>query len=68
MKTTIYPKKQSRTKIQFDLLDELTEEELGRFEEKADEAGASNLTEHFLDVFVRPPGKKTRPARRPSDE
>ena len=57
MKTTFYPKNPSRTKIQFDLLDELSEKELEQFEARAEEAGADNLTEHFLDVFVRPPVK-----------
>lgn len=53
--TAAKPPKKSRTKIQFDLLDELTESELARFEKAATDAGAPNLTEHFLDVFVRPP-------------
>lgn len=47
--------KPSRTRMVFDLADELTPEELESFEKRADEAGAPNLTEHFLNVTIRNP-------------
>lgn len=56
------PARPSRTKIVFDLADELTTEEIARFEAKAKEAGEKNLTEHFLNLFVRLPKSTPRPA------
>lgn len=49
------PKRKSRTRINFDLLDVLTEQELESFEQRAAEAGAESLTDHFLNVTVRKP-------------
>lgn len=43
----------SRTRISFDLRDELTPEEISQFEESAAKAGSSNLTEHFLSLTLR---------------
>lgn len=43
----------SQTRIQFDLRDELTPEELKAFEAAAKAAGASNITEHFLNLTLR---------------
>jgi hypothetical protein len=43
----------SRTKIIFDLHDELTPEEIARFQENATSAGAKSLTEHFLNLTLR---------------
>ncbi|MCB1092284.1 MAG: hypothetical protein KDL87_12185 [Verrucomicrobiae bacterium] len=47
------PKPVSKTRIQFDLADELTPEEIEKFEAAAKEAGAENLTEHFLNLTLR---------------
>ncbi len=43
----------SRTRIVFDLRDELTPEEIAQFEESAAKAGSANLTEHFLGLTLR---------------
>jgi hypothetical protein len=48
-------KRKSRTKIIFDLRDVLSEAEVASFEERAQEAGAPSLTEHFLNVTMRLP-------------
>jgi hypothetical protein len=44
----------SRTKIVFDLRDELDAEELRAFEARADEAG-KDLTDYFLNLTIRKP-------------
>jgi hypothetical protein len=44
----------SRTKIVFDLRDELDEEELRAFEARAEEAG-KDLTDYFLTLTLRKP-------------
>lgn len=43
----------SRTRIVFDLRDELTPEEIAQFEDSAAKAGSVNLTEHFLSLTLR---------------
>lgn len=43
----------SKTRILFDLRDELTAEELEAFEAAAKAAGAANITEHFLNLTLR---------------
>ena len=43
----------SRTKIVFDLADELTQQELERFEENSKKAGAASLQDHFLNLTLR---------------
>ena len=43
----------SRTRIQFDLADVLTAEELEKFQRAAEEAQAPSLTEHFLNLTLR---------------
>lgn len=43
----------SKTRVLFDLRDELTAEELEAFEAAAKEAGAANITEHFLNLTLR---------------
>jgi hypothetical protein len=43
----------SRTRIIFDLRDELTPEEIAQFEDNAAKAGSANLTEHFLSLTLR---------------
>lgn len=43
----------SKTLVRFDLADELTPEEIAKFEAAATEAGAENLTEHFLNLTLR---------------
>lgn len=45
--------KTSKTLIRFDLADELTAEEIERFEEAAKESGAESITEHFLNITLR---------------
>lgn len=45
----------SQTRIQFDLADELTPEDIARFQAAAEAAGAENLTKHFLDLTLRTP-------------
>lgn len=45
----------SRTLIAFDLLDELTPEQLEKFRASAEKAHAANLTEHFLNLTLRAP-------------
>lgn len=44
---------QRKTRILFDLSDELTPEEIAKFEAAAQAAGAENLTEHFLNITLR---------------
>lgn len=39
---------ESKTRIVFDLADELTADEIKRFEDSAKAAGAESLTDHFL--------------------
>lgn len=51
--TITKPKNPSRTRIVFDLADELSPEEIAAFEARAKEAGAKNLTEHFLNIALR---------------
>lgn len=46
-------KSKSRTRIVFDLADELTPEQIAAFEAKAKDAGAKDLTEHFLNITLR---------------
>jgi len=53
------PPETSRTRHIFDLYDELTAEEIARFEFAAAEAKAPNLTEFFLNIA---PGMKSRSA------
>ena len=43
----------SKTLIRFDLADELTAEEIEKFEASAKEAGAESITEHFLNLTLR---------------
>jgi hypothetical protein len=40
--------------IRFDLADVLNPAELESFEKEAEKAEASNLTEHFLNITLRP--------------
>ena len=47
------PTTESRTKVIFDLRDELTDEEISQFENAATEAGADSITEHFLNIALR---------------
>jgi hypothetical protein len=47
--------RKSRTRILFDLRDELTEDELAKFQQAARDAGAKSLTEHFLNLSIRLP-------------
>jgi len=49
------PQKPSRTRIVFDLADELNPEEIAAFEARAKEAGAKSLTDHFLNITFRLP-------------
>lgn len=51
-------KKVDGTLISFDLRKVLTDEELIKFQQSAKEAGAPNLTEHFLNLTLRVPQKK----------
>lgn len=43
------------TRITFDLADELTPEEIRKFQQSAKEAGAPSLKEHFLNITLRLP-------------
>lgn len=43
----------SKTRILFDLADELTPEQIAAFEAAAAEAGAESITEHFLNLTLR---------------
>jgi hypothetical protein len=45
----------TRTLVQFDLAAELTPDELAKFQAAAEEAGAKNLTDHFLNLTIRRP-------------
>ena len=45
-------RRQSRTKITFDLADVLTDRELVAFRTRAVEAGAKSLTEHFVKLTL----------------
>jgi len=47
------PIRKSKTLVTFDLADELTPEEIAKFEAAAREAGADNITEHFLNLTLR---------------
>jgi hypothetical protein len=42
------------TRVDFDLSEELTAEELARFTAAALAAGAASVTEHFLNLTLRP--------------
>lgn len=53
MDTPTEDRPQSRTRIQFDLAEVLTPEELAQFEQAATDAGAPSLTEHFLNLTLR---------------
>jgi len=48
----------SRTKIEFDLADELTPEEIERFKQASAQAGSPTLTEHFLNLTLRHPAEQ----------
>lgn len=50
----------SRTQVVFDLKEVLTDEQLAAFEAAAAEAGAKDLTEHFLNLTL---GAATTPQR-----
>jgi hypothetical protein len=45
----------SRTRIEFDLAEVLTPEELAAFTKAAEEAKAESLTAHFLEITIRHP-------------
>lgn len=45
--------RESQTRIRFDLEDVLAPGEVEQFRRAADEAGAKNLTEHFLNLTLR---------------
>lgn len=47
------------TRILIDLEKELTPDELARFQEAAEAAGAQSLTEHFLNLTLRLPERRT---------
>lgn len=47
------PNQNSKTLVRFDLADELTPEEIAKFEAAAKAAGAESLTEHFLNLTLR---------------
>jgi hypothetical protein len=50
---------ESKTRVVFDLRDELTAEEIAAFEASAAAAGAATLTEHFLNITLRlAPGQR----------
>lgn len=51
---TIKPK--SRTRISFDLRDVLTSDELAKFRNAAKESKAKSLTEHFVNLTLKPQG------------
>lgn len=53
MKTATQSAPRSRTRIEFDLKDILSAEELTKFQESAKKAGAPNVTEHFLNITLR---------------
>jgi hypothetical protein len=42
------------TEVTIDLEEELGLEEIASFREEAERAGASSLSEHFKNVFLRP--------------
>lgn len=46
------------TRIQFDLEKELKPEELEKFKQAAEKAGAESLTEHFLNLTIRMPEER----------
>jgi len=48
----------SRSRISFDLADELSEAEIANFKKASKAAGAKSLTEHFLNLTLRVPVKK----------
>jgi hypothetical protein len=48
-------KNTSRTRVLFDLADVLSPEEVAKFEESAQKAGAKDLTDHFLNLTLRLP-------------
>lgn len=53
----------TRTLIQFDLASEITPEELAKFRAAAAQAGAKDLTDHFLNLTIRAThGNDKRPA------
>lgn len=43
----------SKTRVLFDLADELSPEEIAAFEAAAKAAGADSITEHFLNLTIR---------------
>jgi hypothetical protein len=49
---------ESKTRVVFDLRDELTPEEIAAFEASAQAAGAASLTEHFLNLTLRLPDQR----------
>lgn len=51
--TSSVPARQSKTLVTFDLRDELTEEEIAKFEAAAAASGAESITEHFLNLTLR---------------
>ena len=51
--TETQAKQPSPTRIEFDLAQVLTSEELAKFMEAARAAGADSLTEHFLNLTLR---------------
>lgn len=48
-----------KTRIIFDLADELTPDEIRQFEQAAKDAGAPSLKEHFLNITLRVPESLT---------
>lgn len=52
-------KSESKTVIRFDLADVLTPEELASFEKEAEKARAASLTDHFLNITLRPAAEDT---------
>ena len=62
MKSTAANKPKSRTLISFDLGEVLTPQELSRFRAAAKAAKAKSLTDHFLNLTLRPNGTNPKAA------
>jgi hypothetical protein len=53
------PPRMGGTRILIDLEKELTPDELAKFQQAAKDAGAPTLTDHFLNLTLRLPERKT---------
>lgn len=62
MNTETITPSEDQTEVRFDLRSILTPDEITKFKEAAKAAGAKSLTEHFVNLTLKPRIAKLQPA------